>query len=213
MRLHTRKESIVSRGEQLHFSLLQKLFSLLSFHQISSSFFGKGNEESAFLCLSFLSPRIFQERKRRIRFSFSLPSNFRTCECTSRLFSETAATCKDLGGKQYGRLTNGHKLRNRVRGYEPLRRISVMPITIQWVPWLPHSLSPKKQWSRSSACSPPRQRVSFDAGGTGPGRAGLKGYNETSQNKSQIYYLCPCIPATIFSSHRFLRFPFLDSQN
>ena len=60
MRLHTRKESIVSRGEQLHFSLLQKLFSLLSFHQISSSFFGKGNEESAFLCLSFLSPRIFE---------------------------------------------------------------------------------------------------------------------------------------------------------
>ena len=104
----------------------------------------------------------FQERKRRIRFSLSLLSlspNFRTCECTSRLFSETAATCKDLGGKQYGRLTNGHKLRNRVRGYEPLRRISVMPITIQWVPWLPHSLSPKKQWSRSSAFPAPATRV------------------------------------------------------
>lgn len=115
-----------------------------------------------------------------------------------------AATCRTLGDpwKQYGRLTNGHKLRNRVRGYEPLRRISVMPITIQWVPWAWfHTLYPRKTMAGPEPFGVPRQRSSptrvVRCRRNGTRGAGLKGYNERSQNKSQIYghYTCPCIPA------------------
>lgn len=67
---------------------------------------------------------------------------------------------------------------------------------------VPHSLSPKNNGGAGAVrCSPPRQRSSptrvVRCRRNGTRGAGLKGYNERSQNKSQIYghYTCPCIPA------------------
>lgn len=72
---------------------------------------------------------------------------------------------------------------------------------------VPHSLSPKNNGGGLGVPRPANGlRVSFDrgAGETGPGQpADLKGYNERSQNKSQIYgrYTRPCIPGpTILST-------------
>lgn len=123
-----------------------------------------------------------------------------------------AATCRTLGDpwKQYGRLTNGHKLRNRVRGYEPLRRISVMPITIQWVPWAWfHTLYPRKTMAGPEPFGVPRpgnglrQRVSFDAGETGPGEPALKATMRGVKTKAR-YTVTILAPAYLHARNHFL---------
>lgn len=220
---HT-KESIVSRREQLHFSLdpsSRNFFSLSFllpplFHRARGDFVQRSSFFSFFFFFSFF----LKQTKNRFSRLFVFPSNFRIFEFLNiyyisspgRLFSEMAATCRTLGDpwKQYGRLTNGHKLRNRVRGYEPLRRISVMPITIQWVPWAWfHTLYPRKTMAGPEPFGVPRpgnglrQRVSFDAGETGPGEPALKATMRGVKTKAR-YTVTILAPAYLHARNHFL---------